>query len=303
MTHGTHNAESDSRNQNIKIYINGEFFQRQDAKISVFDSGYLVGDGVWEGIRLYKGKLAFVNDHLSRLWTAAKAIGLNIPYSQDEIIKRIQSTVEINNMFDQVHVRVMLTRGIKKTPSQDPRLTISGPNLVIIAEHKKASIESKNKGIKLFTSSFRRGSPDYLDPKLNCHSKLHEVQALIQALEAGADEALMLDIHGFVCTCNATNFFMIKNNEVWTSTGDYCMNGITRSKIINICKENDIICHQKNFSLYDTYSADEAFVTGTFGGITPVTHIDGKQIGMGTFGATSKKLSNLYEQLILQEVG
>ena len=303
MTHGTHNAESDSRNQNIKIYINGEFFQRQDAKISVFDSGYLVGDGVWEGIRLYKGKLAFVNDHLERLWTAAKAIGLNIPFSQEEIIKRIQSTVEINNMFDQVHIRVMLTRGIKKTPSQDPRLTISGPNLVIIAEHKKASIESKNKGIKLFTSSFRRGSPDYLDPKLNCHSKLHEVQALIQAIEAGADEALMLDIHGFVSTCNATNFFMIKNNEVWTSTGDYCMNGITRAKIINICKENDIICHQKNFSLYDTYSADEAFVTGTFGGITPVTHIDGKQIGRGNFGSISKKLSNLYEQLILQEVG
>ena len=303
MTHGTHNAESDLRNQNIKIYINGEFFQRQDAKISVFDSGYLVGDGVWEGIRLYKGKLAFVNDHLSRLWTAAKAIGLNIPYSKDEIIKRIQSTVEINNMFDQVHIRVMLTRGIKKTPSQDPRLTISGPNLVIIAEHKKASIESKNKGIKLFTSSFRRGSPDYLDPKLNCHSKLHEVQALIQAMEAGADEALMLDVHGFVSTCNATNFFMIKNNEVWTSTGDYCMNGITRAKIINICKENDIICHQKNFSLYDTYCADEAFVTGTFGGVTPVTHIDGKQIGIGNFGSISKKLSNLYEQLILQEVG
>ena len=303
MTHGTHNAESDSRNQNIKIYINGEFFQRQDAKISVFDSGYLVGDGVWEGIRLYKGKLAFVNDHLARLWTAAKAIGLNIPYSQDEIIKRIQSTVELNNMFDQVHIRVMLTRGIKKTPSQDPRLTISGPNLVIIAEHKKASVESKNKGIKLFTSSFRRGSPDYLDPKLNCHSKLHEVQALIQAIEAGADEALMLDIHGFVSTCNATNFFMVKNNEVWTSTGDYCMNGITRSKIINICKENNMICHQKNFSLYDTYSADEAFVTGTFGGVTPVTHIDGKQIGMGTFGSMSQKLSNLYEKLILKEIG
>ena len=303
MTHGTHNAESDSRNENIKIYINGEFYQRKDAKISVFDSGYLVGDGVWEGIRLYKGKLAFVNDHFKRLWIAAKAIGLNIPFSQEEIIQRIQSTLKINNMFDQVHIRVMLTRGIKKTPSQDPRLTISGPNLVIIAEHKKASIESKNKGIKLFTSSFRRGSPDYLDPKLNCHSKLHEVQALIQAIEAGADEALMLDIHGFVSTCNATNFFMIKNNEVWTSTGDYCMNGITRAKIINICKENDIICHQKNFSLYDTYSADESFVTGTFGGVTPVTHIDGKQIGRGNFGSISKKLSNLYEQLILQEVG
>lgn len=299
MTHGTHNAEFDERNEQIKIYINGEFYNRNEAKISVFDSGYLVGDGVWEGIRLYKGTLSFVNDHIDRLWMAAKTIGLQIPYSKQEIITQIKSTVDINKMSDQVHIRVMLTRGIKKTPSQDPRLTISGPNLVIIAEHKKASIESKNKGIQLFTSSFRRGTPDYLDPKLNCHSKLHEVQALIQAIEAGADEALMLDVHGFVSTCNATNFFIVKGSEVWTSTGDYCMNGITRSKIIQICKENHIICHQKNFSLYDTYCADEAFVTGTFGGVTPVTHIDGKQIGNGKYGPTSKKLDDLYEQLIL----
>jgi branched-chain amino acid aminotransferase len=302
MTHGTHNAELDERNEKIKIYINGEFYNRNEAKISVFDSGYLVGDGVWEGIRLYKGTLSFVNDHLDRLWIAAKAIGLKIPYSKKEMIDKIHSTIDINDMSDQVHIRVMLTRGIKKTPSQDPRLTISGPNLVIIAEHKKASIESKNKGITLFTTTYRRGSPDYLDPKLNCHSKLHEVQALIQAIEAGADEALMLDVHGFVSTCNATNFFMIKDSEVWTSTGDYCMNGITRSKIIQVCNQNNIICHQKNFSLYDTYSADEAFVTGTFGGVTPVTYIDGKKIGQGDFGPMAKKLSDLYEQLILKEI-
>ena len=271
MTHGTHNAESDKRNDQIKIYVNGDFFNRNEAKISVFDSGYLVGDGVWEGIRLYKGKLAFINDHLDRLWATAKATGINLPFSKSELIKRIQSTVDVNDMFDHIHIRVMITRGIKKTPSQDPRLTISGPNLVIIAEHKKASSESKNKGIKLFTSAFRRGAPDYLDPKLNCHSKIHEVQALIQAVEAGADEALMLDVNGFVSTCNATNFFIIKKNEVWTSTGDYCMNGITRSKVIEACQKNNIACHQKNFSLYDTYSADEAFVTGTFGGLTPVT--------------------------------
>lgn len=302
MTHGTHHAESDERNNQVKIYINGEFFKRSDAKISVFDSGYLVGDGVWEGIRLHKGKLAFINEHLDRLWAAAKATGIHLPFTRAELIEKIQSTIDVNKMFDQIHLRVMLTRGIKKTPSQDPRLTISGPNLVIIAEHKKASIESKNTGIKLFTSSYRRGSPDYLDPKLNCHSKIHEVQALMQAIEAGADEALMLDIHGFVSTCNATNFFIVKNNEVWTSTGDYCMNGITRSKVIEVCRINNIVCHQRNFSLYDAYSADEAFVTGTFGGLTPVTHIDGKLIGEGNLGSVTNKLSSLYETLILDNI-
>lgn len=302
MTHGTHNALPDSRNADIKICINGSFYNRNEAKISVFDSGYLVGDGVWEGIRLYKGKLAFIEEHLERLWIAAKATGISIGLTKKELTDQIHSTLNVNNMQDNVHIRVMITRGIKKTPSQDPRLTISGPNIVIIAEHKIASIESKNKGIKLFTSTFRRGSPDYLDPKLNCHSKLHEVQALIQAIEAGADEALMLDINGFVSTCNATNFFIVKNNEIWTSTGDYCMNGITRGKVIEACSKNNIICHQKNFSLYDTYSAQEAFVTGTFGGLTPVTHIDGKQIGEGKLGSMTSNLSTFYESLITENI-
>ena len=219
-----------------------------------------------------------------------------------ELIGEVRKTLEANKMHDGVHVRMMLTRGIKKTPSQDPRLTISGPNLVIIAEHKTANKASQEKGITLFTSTIRRGSPDYLDPRLNCHSKLHEVMALVQAIEAGADEALMLDIHGFVSTCNATNFFMIKNGEVWTSNGQYCMNGITRHNIIRVCRENGIPCYEKNFSLFDVYGADEAFVTGTFGGVTPVTKIDGRTIGEGKFGDMSRKLSDLYHDLIESEV-
>ncbi|MDT0559471.1 aminotransferase class IV [Ichthyenterobacterium sp. W332] len=302
MVHGTHNALNDSRNATIKISINGKLFNREDAKISVFDSGYLVGDGVWEALRLHDGILVFLDDHFNRLWQAAATIGMQLPFSKSELEISVHKVLEANNMTTDVHVRIMVTRGIKKTPSQDPRLTISGPNVVIIPEHKKASKESKEKGITLFTSTIRRGSPDYLDPKLNCHSKLHEVQALVQAIEAGADEALMLDVNGFVSTCNATNFFMIRDNEVWTSTGQYCMNGITRAKVIEVCKQNNIVCHQKNFSLYDVYGADEAFVTGTFGGLTPVTKIDGRVIGKGNYGEITRHLSALYEQLIHSEI-
>ena len=221
-----------------------------------------------------------------------------VTFSKQELTDQVWNTLKANNMIDGVHVRIMVTRGIKKTPSQDPRLTISGPNVVIIPEFKTASRESKDKGITLFTSTVRRGSPDYLDPRLNCHSKLHEVQALIQAIEAGADEALMLDVNGFVSTCNATNFFIVRNNEVWTSTSKYCMNGITRAKVIEVCRMNNISCYEKDFSLFDVYGADEAFVTGTFGGLTPVTKIDGRVIGDGNFGKMTRGLSNLYESLI-----
>jgi len=302
MIHGTHNALEDSRNKTIKISINGEFFKREDAKISVFDSGYLVGDGIWEALRLHDGVLVFLNDHLNRMWNAAATVGLHLPFSKKDLTNSIWETLNANVMSTNVHVRIMVTRGIKKTPSQDPRLTISGPNVVIIPEYKKASKDSKEKGITLFTSTIRRGSPDYLDPKLNCHSKLHEVQALIQALEAGADEALMLDTNGFVSTCNATNFFIIKENEVWTSTGEYCMNGITRAKVIDVCSQNGIACYQKNFSLFDVYGANEAFVTGTFGGLTPVTKIDGRVIGNGVYGKETKKLEGLYQNLIQSEI-
>lgn len=302
MVHGTHNAIDDARNNEVKISINGTFFHRDEAKISVFDSGYLVGDGIWEALRLHQGVLVFLDDHLNRLWAAAATVGMSFPFSKQELTRMIWDVLDENQMTDHVHVRIMITRGIKKTPSQDPRLTISGPNVVIIPEYKIADTTSKEKGITLFTSTIRRGSPDYLDPKLNCHSKLHEVQALIQAIEAGADEALMLDLNGFVSTCNATNFFIVKNGEVWTSTGKYCMNGITRAKVIEVCKRNNIPCFEKDFSLFDVYSADEAFVTGTFGGLTPVVKIDGRTIGDGTYGKHTKNLSDLYDQLILSEV-
>src|SRR6056297_1128265 len=300
MNHGTHNAVEDHRNDHILIYINGELFPRNQAKISVFDSGYLVGDGIWEAVRLHEGVLVFLDLHLDRLWKAAATVGLDLKMTRKELTDKIWQTLEANGMDDGVHVRFMITRGIKKTPSQDPRLTISGPNLVIIPEYKAASEESREKGISLFTSTIRRGSPDYLDPRLNCHSKIHEVQALIQALEAGADEALMLDINGFVSTCNATNFFMVKDGEVWTSTGQYCMNGITRKKIIEICESSKIPCHQKNFSLFDVYGSDEAFVTGSFGGLTPVTEIDGRVISESVPGEMTQKLQALYERAILE---
>ena len=302
MSHGTHNAVDDPRNDDIRIFINGELFPRREAKISVFDSGYLVGDGVWEALRLHDGVLVFLDDHLDRLWQGAATIGMEIGMTREELTGKIRDTLEANGMYDEVHVRIMLTRGIKKTPSQDPKLTISGPNLVIIPEYKKASPDTAANGITLFTSTIRRGSPDYLDPRLNCHSKLHEVQALIQAQEAGADEALMLDIHGFVSTCNATNFFMVKNGEVWTSTGQYCMNGITRGKVIEVCKASGIPCFEKNFSLFDVYGADEAFVTGSFGGLTPVTHVDGRTISESVPGEMTRRLRELYKKAIALEI-
>jgi len=300
--HGTHNAVEDNRNDNVLIYVNGELFPRNEAKISVFDSGYLVGDGIWEALRLHDGVLVFLDEHLNRLWQGAATVGMDMKMSREELTEKIWYTLNANNMQDGVHVRFMVTRGIKKTPSQDPRLTISGPNLVIIPEYKLASSDSRDRGVTLFTSTIRRGSPDYLDPRLNCHSKLHEVMALVQAIEAGADEALMLDIHGFVATCNATNFFMVKNDEVWTSTGQYCMNGITRGKVIKVAQDNGIPCYQKNFSLFDVYGAEEAFVTGTFGGLTPVVKVDGRVIGDGRLGAMTEKLSKLYQVEIKQAV-
>lgn len=294
MPHGTHDALPDSRNVNVLIYVNGTLTPRQDAKISVFDSGFLIGDGVWEGVRLHQGVLVFLDEHLDRLYQGAKAIALDIGMSRAELTEALYKTVRANQMHDNVHVRLMVTRGVKKTPSQDPRLTISPPTIVIIAEHKQVNPETSRRGVKLFTSTVRRGSPDYLDPRLNCHSKLHEVIALTQALNAGADEALMLDIHGFVSTCNATNFFMVKRGEVWTSTGQYCMNGITRRKVLELCAANGIIAAEKNFSLTDVYDADEAFVTGTFAGLVPVVEVDGRSIGSASDYPVLERLRQLY---------
>lgn len=298
MIRGTHNVLPDPRNEKILIYINGDLVPRADAKISVFDSGFLVGDGVWESMRLNDSVFVFLDRHLDRLFQGAKAIGLDIGMTREELTEALYRTTKANDMHSGVHVRLMVTRGIKKTPSQDPRLTVGGPTIVIIAEHKLADPATREMGIKLFTSTVRRGPPDSLDPRLNCHSKLHEVIALIQALQAGADEALMLDVNGFVSTCNAANFFIVRNEEVWTSTGQYCMNGITRGKVIELCCRNDIVVRQKNFSLTDVYDADEAFVTGTFGSLTPVTEVDGRIIGTERFGPLTRRLGELYKREI-----
>lgn len=297
MARGTHDALEDERNEQVLVSVNGELFRRDEAKVSVFDSGYLVGDGVWEGIRLHSGVLVFLEEHLARLYQGAKAIALDIGIPRRELAAGLYRVIAANRMESGVHVRLMITRGVKKTPSQDPRLVVGGPTIVIIAEYKQANPETGKTGIRLFTSTVRRGSPDYLDPRLNCHSKLHEVIALTQALNAGADEALMLDIHGFVSTCNATNFFVVRSGEVWTSTGQYCMNGITRGKIIEACRREGIPVYEKNFSLTDVYDADEAFVTGTFAGLVPVRSVDGRSIGGGE-RPVMERLRGLYYHAI-----
>ena len=293
---GTHDALPDARNEDVLIYVNGELVPRSEAKISVFDSGFLVGDGVWEGLRLQDDTLVFLDDHLDRLYEGAKAIALDIGLTRAEITAALHKTIQANDMHDGVHVRLMVTRGVKKTPSQDPRLTVGGATIVIIAEHKASNPGTAARGVRLFTSTVRRPPPDTLDPKLNCHSKLHEVIALAQALHAGADEALMLDVTGAVSTCNATNFFIVRRGEVWTSTGQYCMNGITRGKVIEVCRQNAVPVFLRDFSLTDVYGADEAFVTGTFGGLTPVVEVDGRSIGDGQAGPVTQNLKELYVQ-------
>lgn len=295
---GTHAFIPDERNQNILIYINGELFPRDQAKISVFDSAFLVGDGFWESFRLHNGKLAFLDQHLARLQANSLALDYHLDISPEAIIGEVYKTIRANNMAsNDVHIRLMLTRGTKHTPSQDPRTNIGGPTIVIIAEYK-APGRPQDVGVELFTVHVRRGSPDVQDPKLHTHSKLNCILACIQAAYAGADEALMLDPHGFVSTCNSTNFFIVRENRVWTSTGKYCLNGITRGNVISLCRENDIEIFEKDFSLYDTYSASEAFTTGTFGGLTFVSKIDGRVIGDGKPGPMTQRLQRLYANLL-----
>ena len=296
MTTGSHEYVHDPRNAGILININGELFPRDEAKISVFDSGFILGDGIWEGLRLHNGSLPFIDEHMRRLYEGAKALDLDIGIGPNDLIQRVLHTCEANKMRDHVHIRLMVSRGIKSTPYQDPRVTISDSTIVIIPEYKVPSEETLSNGIELYTVYVRRGYPDVQDPKLNTHSKLNCIFACIQATKAGADEALMLDPHGFVATCNSTHFFIVRNNEVWTSSGDYCLDGITRRNIINICKENNIPVYEKNFSLSQVYGAEEAFVTGTFAGVTPVSSVDGRLIGDGTRGLMVLKLQDLYQQ-------
>jgi branched-chain amino acid aminotransferase len=296
-----HDSVEDDRNTSIKIYVNGEMVPREHAKVSVYDSGFMLGDGIWEGMRLHNGSLLFEDVHIARLIAGAKAIDLDIGMTADEISDALRKTITTNGMHDGVHVRLMVTRGPKRTPFQDPRLSDSGPTVVIIAEYKEASPEPVEQGIRMFTVHVRRGMPDVQDPKLNSHSKLNCITALIQAQKAGCDEALMLDPHGFVSTGNSVNFFIVRNDEVWTSTGDYCMPGITRAKVIELCEQNAIPVYQRNFSVHDVYSADEAFVTGTFGAQVAVVEVDGRAIGDGRPGPMFEHIRKLYAELILRE--
>lgn len=293
----THQAQSDQRNDNILIYVNGDIVHRNEAKVSVYDSGFMLGDGIWEGLRLYAGKWAFLQEHMERLFAASLAIDLDIGMSQTEIIAALEATRKANKMETDVHARLMLTRGTKTKPFQHPSLSQSGPTLVIICEH---SVPSLARPIKLATVPYVRGLPMSQDPKLNSHSKLNCVLACIAAEKAGADEALMLDVNGFVNTTNACNFFIVRKGEVWTSTGDYCMNGITRQKVIEVCRADGIVVRERNFSLVDTYGADEAFLTGTFGAQTPVSEIDGRKIGSEYPGAITTRIRHLYAQLLNQ---
>ena len=299
LTVTTHQAEEDVRNEKQKIYVNGEIIPKLEAKISVFDSGFMLGDGVWEGLRLYSGKWAFFDEHMDRLFEAIKAIDLDFKLNKKDILAALEETRLSNGIETNAHARLMLTRGVKTRPFQHPSLSQSGPTFVIIIEH---SAPKTPRPIKLATVPHIRGLPMTQDPKLNSHSKLNCILACIAAEKAGADEALMLDINGFVNTTNACNFFIVKNGEIWTSTGDYCMNGITRKKVIDLCKENNITILEKNFSLVDTYSADEAFLTGTFGAQTAVSNIDGRDIGTGKMGPLTKEIRNLYSSLIAREI-
>ncbi len=301
MSKGTHEYIEDERNRSILINVNGQLLPREKAVVSVFDSGFILGDGVWEGLRLHQGVVVFLDDHLRRLYQGAKSLDLDIGLTPEELSQRLHETLNANDMHDGVHIRLMVTRGEKITPYQDPRCTIPGSTIVIIAEYKNPSPRKIDGGIRLFTTHVRRGYPDVQDQKMNSHSKINCIQGCIQAAKAGADEALMLDPHGFVSTCNSTHFFIVTQGEVWTSTGDFCLGGITRSKIISLCENNGITVKQKNFSLFDVYGADEAFVTGTFAGITPVNEVDGRLIGDGKQRNMIRKLQDLYIGLIKSE--
>jgi len=295
----THQAADDKRNETIKIYVNGQIVPRAQAVVSVYDSGFMLGDGVWEGLRLYNGVWAFLDDHMDRLFEAAKAIDLDIGMDRAGVIAALEATRLANDMTTDVHARLMITRGVKVKPFQHPSLSQSGPTIVIICEHSKPSLP---RPIRLATVPHVRGLPMTQDPKLNSHSKLNCILACIAAEKAGADEALMLDINGFVNTTNACNFFIVKKGVVWTSTGDYCMNGITRQKVIDLCRTNGIECFERNYSLVDTYSADEAFLTGTFGAQTPVSEIDGRAIGQTELGPVTQRIRALYAALIASEI-
>jgi len=292
----THKYKADNRNDKILIYVNGEIVPRKDAKVSVFDSGFLLGDGVWEGIRYHNKQLVHKNEHFHRLFESAAAIGMDIGKSESELEEIILQTLDANKMKSDIHIRFIVSRGLKKTPYQHPNVNVGGPTIVVIPEHKIASEKVKKKGIRLGSVSVRRGTSKTQDPKWNTLSKLNCIVACIEADRLGFDEGLMLDVNGYVSTCNSTNFFIVRQEEVWTSTGEYCLNGVTRGSIIRLCQENDIPLFERNFHVEDCHSADEAFVTGTFAGVIPVVEIDGHEISGGKRGELTERLQEIYKK-------
>lgn len=302
MAQSVHEFHDDPRNAGIRIWINGRLLPRAEAVVSVFDSGFVLGDGVWEGLRVVGGQPVFLDEHLDRLFEGARAIALDIGLDRRGLEAAIRETLAANDMHDGVHLRLMVTRGPKRTPYQDPRASAGPATIVIIPEHKQAKPELLARGLKLFTVHVRRGHPDVQDPRWNSHSKLNCITACIQATQAGADEALMLDPHGFVATCNSTHFFIVRRGEVWTSTGDYCLHGVTRANVLRTCAEEGITAREKNFTLTDVYSAEEAFCTGTFAGLVAVREVDGRVIGEGRPGPMVAKLQALYRGLVERDV-
>ena len=298
MAKGTHSYIQDQRNENIIIYINGEFFPRKEAKISVFDSGFLLGDGVWEGIRLYNKRLCLIDEHLERLYRGAEKLKIGIGKSKEELIALIYETVHANAMDSDVHIRLIVSRGLKQTPYQHPNANVGGASIVIIPEYKKADATLLSKGIRLCLVDTVRGAHNSQDPRLNTLSKLNCIFGCLEADEKGFDEGIMLDMNGNVSTCNSTNFFIVKNGAVWTSAGEYCLPGITRGNIIKLCRENHIPVFEKNFQMKDVYSADEVFVTGTFAGVIPAIQVDDTSIGNGNSGLITEKLYHLYKSKI-----
>lgn len=286
--------DGDPRNADALVYVNGEFVHRDRASVSVFDAGFVLGDGIWEGLRLVNGKLLSIDLHMDRLFEGAKSISLDIGMSRAEVIEAIMATCAANGFTHNTHIRLMITRGRKSTPNQDPRFMASGATVVIVAEIKTPRASFAETGLKLFTSTYRCSTPDVFDLRLNSHSRLNLIQALIQAIAAGADEALMLDQRGFVASCNSTNFFIVRKGALWTSPGLCSFNGITRGHVFELWGKEIGAAEMKDFTLAQVYSADEAFVTGTLGGITPVTKVDGHLIGDGKPGPLTKRASEVY---------
>ena len=296
---GSHNYIPDKKNHDIFININGTLLRRNEAKISVFDSGFLLGDGVWEGIRVHKSKLVFIDEHLNRLFNSAKGISLNIKLSKAQIIQQIYKVLNINNMVDNIHIRLIITRGDKITPYQNPNSNVGPINYVIIPEHKKVDPETHLNGITIGRVNNIRPNAEILNPQFNTLSKLNCILASIEANNLGYDEGIMDDLNGNISTCNSTNLFFIKKNKVLTSTGEFCLNGITRQKAIEVCNENNILCLETNFTFDEIVDCDEAFVTGTFGGIIPVKKLEQRQLKSTNDNSLVYRIRDLYNEKIL----